>query len=369
LKSSTGKYYIGLDHIRAIAAFMTFTWHFNHVHDGHLAPPPVFPLSLLSEGHTWVALFMTLSGYLFAKLLDGRRVNYSSFLWNRVLRLVPLLLFVFVIVGIKEYLYNAAEPLDYSRRILTGLVKPVWPNGGWSIAVEFHFYLLLPFLLYLSRRSASLLCLSIVAMLFLRTAWYLDMGGVQTLSSFTIIERVDQFIWGVLGYQFRNVFKGRHFLALVVFLVFSGFYWYVDSLGGILQRCTASLAQFRMDLHDHYRRSGLWRADCVVLQILHALYWTCFTFFCSDRNPYSYSIYLLHFLLVFRFARFIDQYLIDLSNIHIALLVSPAAFLLMIPVGWVSYRFIESPFLKFWTNYLKADEAPSNLDRRMDVST
>ena len=70
-----------------------------------------------------------------------------------------------------------------------------------------------------------------------------------------------------------------------------------------------------------------------------------------------------------RLARFIDQYLIDLSNIHIALLVSPAAFLLMIPVGWASYRFIESPFLKFRTNYLKADEAPSNLDRRMDVST
>jgi len=368
LKSSTGKYYIGLDHIRAIAAFMTFTWHFNHVHDGHLAPPPVFPLSLLSEGHTGVALFMTLSGYLFAKLLDGRRINYSSFLWNRVLRLVPLLLFVFVIVGIKEYLYNAAEPLDYCRRILTGLVKPVWPNGGWSIAVEFHFYLLLPFLLYLSRRSASLLCLSIVAMLFLRTAWYLDTGGVQTLSYFTIIGRVDQFIWGVLGYQFRNVFKGRHFLALVVFLVFSGFYWYVDSLGGFYSDAPRP------------SRSSVWIYMTTIEGLAYGalIAWYDRSFMHSTGpvsrffaliGTYSYSIYLLHFLLVFRFARFIDQYLIDLSNIHIALLVSPAAFLLMIPVGWASYRFIESPFLKFRTNYLKADEAPSNLDRRMDVST
>jgi len=31
---------------------------------------------------------MTLSGYLFAKLLDGKRIKYGSFLWNRFLRLV-----------------------------------------------------------------------------------------------------------------------------------------------------------------------------------------------------------------------------------------------------------------------------------------
>jgi hypothetical protein len=47
----------------------------------------------------------------------------------RVLRLVPLLLFVFVIAGIKEYsLQRRGTALTNCRRILTGLVKPVWPE-------------------------------------------------------------------------------------------------------------------------------------------------------------------------------------------------------------------------------------------------
>ncbi len=65
MKSSDGHYFQGLDHIRALAAFVVFAWHFVHFNEGHLAGPLVFPLSFLTEGHTGVAIFMTLSGYLF----------------------------------------------------------------------------------------------------------------------------------------------------------------------------------------------------------------------------------------------------------------------------------------------------------------
>ena len=37
---------------------------------------------------------MTLSGYLFAKLTFGIPISYPRFLWNRLIRLAPLLLFV-----------------------------------------------------------------------------------------------------------------------------------------------------------------------------------------------------------------------------------------------------------------------------------
>ncbi|MEC8989971.1 MAG: acyltransferase family protein, partial [Candidatus Latescibacterota bacterium] len=84
MRSSSGDYYVALDHVRTLATFMVFTWHF--IHTNSMVSPefvPRIPLSLLNGEHTGVALFMTLSGYLFAKLLDGRRIHYRAFIWNR----------------------------------------------------------------------------------------------------------------------------------------------------------------------------------------------------------------------------------------------------------------------------------------------
>jgi len=83
----------GLDHIRALAALMVFSWHFLHFANGYPVPfegaPLIFALALFDEGHTGVALFMTLSGYIFAKLLDGKVIKYYSFLKRRAVRLMP----------------------------------------------------------------------------------------------------------------------------------------------------------------------------------------------------------------------------------------------------------------------------------------
>ncbi|MCV6602948.1 MAG: acyltransferase family protein, partial [Cohaesibacter sp.] len=152
MKSSSGQYYQTLDQVRALAAFLVFCWHFFHFKEGQFSDPLLLPLSFLTEGHTGVAIFMVLSGYLFAKLLDGKKVIWRYFLWNRLIRLAPLLLLVFAIIGIRE-IYHGASIAAYLQTLISGLVLPVWPNGGWSIAVELHFYLLLPVILSLSRQS------------------------------------------------------------------------------------------------------------------------------------------------------------------------------------------------------------------------
>src|SRR5947209_615945 len=110
MKSSSGEHYIALDHIRALAAFFVFTWHFNHSSNGmpvaFASAPAVFPLALLDEGHTGVALFMTLSGYLFAKLLWGKDINFAGFIWNRFIRLTPLLIVVFALRAINSSYFD-----------------------------------------------------------------------------------------------------------------------------------------------------------------------------------------------------------------------------------------------------------------------
>lgn len=83
MRSSTGQHWLALDHVRALAAFLMFTWYFTRSTNGYPVAfegaPAFFPFAILDERHTGVSLFMTLSGYLFAKLLDGRSVDYPLF--------------------------------------------------------------------------------------------------------------------------------------------------------------------------------------------------------------------------------------------------------------------------------------------------
>lgn len=212
MKSSSGQHYIGLDHVRALAAFMVFSWHFIHVDRVHKIPfgylPDFFPMSLFNEGHTGVALFMTLSGYLFAKLLDGKEINYIHFLYNRALRLLPLLFFVLSLRGLLMA-RNGRDMTPYVKDIVAGIVLPTLPNGGWSITTEFHFYLLLPLLLVFSRKSRGHLFLVVLSAIAIRTALYLWMGQIQTLAYWTFVGRVDQFVLGMLGFYYCDYISGR----------------------------------------------------------------------------------------------------------------------------------------------------------------
>jgi len=330
---------------------MVFAWHFIHINDNHLAPPSIIPLPLLTEGHTGVALFMTLSGYLFAKLLEDKKINYPSFLWNRALRLLPLLALVVLIVGVRDY-YGDGQYLAYMRRILSGLVKPSLPNGGWSITVEFHFYLILPLLLYFSNRFKYALFAFVLSAVAIRYLIYLETGEVQTLAYLTIIGRIDQFVLGIAAYQFRDLLKNRNVLAGAVFLAFSSFYWYFESLGGFYQ------------YPGFPSSSPIWvfmtTIEGLVYAILIAWYDNSFRHttgrisrFFALIGTYSYSIYLLHFFFFRQLSAIIDRYVVDLSNVYCALLLAPLAFLMMVPLGYISYRFIESPFLKYRTRYIR----------------
>ena len=334
---------------------MVFTWHFIHVGSGQLAPPPAFPLSLLTEGHTGVALFITLSGYLFAKLLDGKKINYSSFIWNRFLRLAPLLILVIVIVGCREYLAGS-DIYRYMEDVLAGVIKPSLPNGGWSITTEFHFYLLLPVLLFLSRKSKYSLLIILAAAVLIRTLLYQGRGEIQTLSYWTIVGRIDQFLLGMIAYQFRSLITGRHTFAICSLGLFALFYWYFDSQGGFYKN------------PSYPSPSAVWilmpTMEGLAYAIMIAWYESSFVYSNGKFSrlfaligTYSYSIYLLHYFVVFRLSREINNNLMDLSNIYLALIVSPICFLLMMPMGYVSYRFIESPFLKLRTRYIVTEKA------------
>lgn len=350
MKATTGKYYRSLDHVRGFAAFVVFTWHYLSFQGGEYKEPLNFLLSIFTEGHTGVAIFMTLSGYLFAKLLEGQDYSFPKFFFNRVIRLFPLLLAVFLAKTASAFWSGTAD-WEFLRPLLQGFVLPTWPNGGWSIAVELHFYLAMPVLMIMSKRARAIAPLLLALPIALRLVIYLAQGEVQSLAYWTIIGRVDQFLIGILMYQYRHVFTGRHVVAAVVATAFLAFWYWFDTMGGFYKA------------PSYPSPNPVW---IVLTTIEGAAYGILICWYDNsfDHKPgrvssfleavgtYSYSIYLLHFFIVFRIPPLIHEHLFDLSNRYVLFATVFPSFLLMVAIAAVSYHLIEKPFLKFRVRYV-----------------
>ena len=374
MQSSSGNHWIALDHVRALAAFCVFTWHFVHGANGYpldlAGAPIVFPMAILDEGHTGVALFMTLSGYLFAKLLDGKSIDYNAFFWNRFLRLAPLLFLVIFFNAVVETVTGGGSGLlAYLKITAASLIvpfpRPISDNGIWSILVEVHFYLVLPLLLIASRHWKLALVICVASAVALRAILLASGGDIQQIAYWTIVGRIDQFLLGIIAFQNRHLMFKGHFAAGLIATAFCLFYYWFDARGGY---AAAGLQP---------GATALW----VVLPTFEAIaYAAIIAYYDGTYSPrssglsglvakagtFSYSIYLLHFFIVFQAADFVHRDVMPISNFYVACLWSLLCFCLMVPVGWLSYNCIERPFLRLRRNYVResAGEMSPQEDRR-----
>lgn len=155
----------------------------------------------------------------------------------------------------------------------------------------------------------------------------------------------------MLVFQFRSYLTGRHVIAIGTIIAFMMFYWYFDLEGGFYQN------------PSYPSPSRLWillpTIEGFAFAVGIAWYDNSFSHSTSGASrfvgrigEYSYSIYLLHFFVVFHAAKFVDGRIMDISNFYLALLWSIVFFVLMMIPGYFSYRFIESPFLKLRRRYV-----------------
>lgn len=153
-------YFKNLDGIRAIAALMVLVRHFFH-NDSISYGINQYPIlskitGLLQHG---VTLFFVLSGFVITRILLNSINNknyFSSFYKRRILRIFPLYYGSLVIYYVFAYYMNwnpnnnsIIPYFTYLQNLewLTG-VEGFGPNHFWSLAVEEHFYLFWPLLLF-----------------------------------------------------------------------------------------------------------------------------------------------------------------------------------------------------------------------------
>ena len=349
-------YKVQLDHIRAAAAFMVFVWHFIHFNNFHLETPKIFlfPISLLTEGHMGVSIFMTLSGYLFAKILIGKKIIYKYFYLNRIFRLLPL---ICVVMLVHLALENDLSLAKYIKTIVMGFINK-WPHGGWSLTVEFQFYYLLPFILLFLKKTKNYFFIIFLFTIGLKLFIYLLDGTVQHYAYFKIIGHIDEFLIGILSYKYRNFIKDRKSLVLIFLISYLIFYYYFEYNGGFYNYSPELKNSF------YYSTSIIW----VFIPIIQGLTFGLFISFYDNNNfnflnnklsifiskigLFSYSIYLWHFVYVFQMPKLVDNYLIKLDNLYITILLAIPCFMLAVLNGWISYNVIEKPFLKLRKRYV-----------------
>ncbi len=174
-----------VDTLRAVGALAVLTTHVGFWSASYGTNGTVG--ALVARLDVGVALFFTLSGFLLSRAWLTRAAagrpapGTGHYLWKRALRILP----VYVVTAtLALVLIDANRALDWGDRVATYLlastfVDATFPAGlthMWSLAVELHFYLLLPLLMLVGvgrtlrpRRVIGLL----VVLTGLSTWWHL----------------------------------------------------------------------------------------------------------------------------------------------------------------------------------------------------
>jgi peptidoglycan/LPS O-acetylase OafA/YrhL len=209
-------YVEGLDHLRGFAAFMVLFHHGFWVSLGMHYPPPITwnnwpkaenPLfAPLIETHVFVTVFFIVSGFIFTLVGFDKQLAYGKYMRNRVLRVMPVFLTA-LFFGIALF----PDRFEWDRFITTATIfgdmseaalrlHPV-TTAFWTVAVEFQFYLIFPFLIaIMNGQGPKPLVWMIALMLGLRTVGFFLGDSIRDLHYWHLIPgRLDAFLVGMLG--------------------------------------------------------------------------------------------------------------------------------------------------------------------------
>jgi peptidoglycan/LPS O-acetylase OafA/YrhL len=192
-----------LDGLRGVAALMIIIFHYDFQQLGGLWE------KLTTFGQTGVDLFFVLSGFLITRILLATRNQqhyFKNFYIRRALRIFPLYYgFLILTYFILPFLKGSSPP-PFAQQIWYWLylqniptffnVQVFGPGHFWSLAVEEHFYLLWPVVIYcLSNRKILIVSTLMIIGAFLTRLVLLNFD--ISVFYFTLC-RMDALVFGAL---------------------------------------------------------------------------------------------------------------------------------------------------------------------------
>ena len=197
-----------LDGVRAIAALMVMFFHFFQ----NLTPNNTvvsFLKTLSSFGQTGVSLFFVLSGFLITRILIREKNSaffFRNFYLRRTLRIFPLyylyLILVFIIIplfnhhqlpALSKQIYHWVYLQDFAITFNWDFVGPV---HFWSLAVEEHFYLFFPLIVYYLKENHLLYAIAAILLSSLIVRFIMNKNGYEVF--YFTFSRLDELSLGAI---------------------------------------------------------------------------------------------------------------------------------------------------------------------------
>lgn len=288
-------------------------------------------------GSLGVQFFFCITGMLFTWQLfySDKPIDWTLFYRKRLRRIVPAYLvaciFALIIIfccngalkqPIKQFLTTLPELFSFGFRfppVLNDFDSMRLLGVNWTLSKEWSFYLLLPIIFVFSRTSRTYTTIALLALaiadVFLtrKSIWVFFMSGAMCAP--------------LMHYQFNKVIKLlaciSFWIALAVLLKNGSHYPDYGPTRWILTTVLfASMAVIRPRL-------------LMVKEII-------------AMGTISYSFYLLHAMTIFSVASLCHYYLFDITTLdfnHYTLMLA-AALILATCIATLSYKYIESPWLR-----------------------
>ena len=363
------KYYPAFDGLRAVAIVAVFINHYQ---------PIAMPRHPVPGLWTGVDLFFVLSGFLITGILyDSKRTKhyFHNFYVRRALRILPVFYGFFVLVLLLTHAlhlqyskYIWSNPLYVSNLLVKGAILLKHGNPTviyvphlpgqiismgplWSLCIEEQFYLIWPFIVWFVPSRTRLMNLSgviVLGTLGLRVFLYFhnpDMALQTRYLYYSTYVRCDTLLIGAwIALWLRGSTPSRDTLRQVAYSLLLGSLgllavllaifnrrWYFSpddpvlqtmgytlvalAGGGLLLRCLDETSRVhRVLLHPALKHLG----------------------------TISYGFYFFHDLPEAQFA-FLAGHLMPY---HLSLLILPIAFAYTYTAAFLSFRYLETPFLR-----------------------
>jgi exopolysaccharide production protein ExoZ len=331
-----------LDYLRGITAFGIMIYHYTGGICSRSADTIMGRLGVYG-----VAIFYILSGLtLFHVYNENMKPTWSetkSFFKKRIFRIFPLLWVVTIVAVLVSQKTPNFFDLFLNLSGLFGFVAwdVTFSGGVWSIGNELVFYVFFPIFIYLSHKSqvwfwvlGVIIFLIFIYFAFIKIHYGMPMLE-ETSDYFNPLNNLFLFFGGFIIGKYLKRHEISSIILHVIIIVGLGLFVFYPVFGK------------KIDLLIGVNRLVFTLSSCMICIYFYKLSYQVPTFIHKPLlwlGEVSYSLYLIHPIVIRINRKFLEHYFIDLPSIKITSMF--VCIIITLVLSYFSYNYLEKFFMK-----------------------